>query len=195
MTDKHETLSDAVRAAAQAVVAEIRHLIEVNGRAVVILDAAGVPDEFFELLASASNVNWTQVIVFQGSEYLGVDGASVESRQQHLIAMMVSQTPIIEFYPLRANAANQPAAAVNFKQQVSAKQPDLAVAGFEMFAESTETIGPMVVRRDPDSRRAVIALSPEILIDCPALVAIGNEPIPASVLSHGNCRIFQYVAQ
>lgn len=195
MTDKYETLIEAARAAALAVAAEIRRLIEVNGRAVAILDAAGVPDEFFETLTSASDVNWTQVIVFQGSEYVGVDGASAESRQQHLIAMMVSQTPIIEFYPLRANAANQGAAVVNFTQQVSTKQPDLAVAGFEMFAESTETIGPMVVRRDPDSTRAVIALSPEILVDCPALVAIGNEPIPASVLSHGNSRIFQYVAQ
>ncbi len=194
MTDKYETLTDAARAAALAVVAEIRRVIDVNGRAVVILDAAGVPDEFFETLASASDVNWTQVIVFQGSEYLGVDGASSESVQHLLIATIVSQTPIIEFYALRANAANQPAAAVNFAQKISTKRPDLAVVGFEMLAESAETIGPMAVRRDPDSGRAVIALSPQVLIECPALIAIGNESVPASVLSHANSRVFRYLS-
>ena len=194
MTDKYETLTDAARAAALAVVAEIRRLIDINGRAVVILDGAGVPQQFFQALTSASGVNWTQVIVFQGSEYLGVDGSSSESVQHELIAVMVSQTPIIEFYALRANAANQHAAAVNFTQVLEGKRPDLAVVGFEMFAEAAEMIGPMAIRRDPDSRRALIALTPQILIDCPALVVIGNEPVPPSVLSHTNSQVFQSAA-
>jgi 6-phosphogluconolactonase/glucosamine-6-phosphate isomerase/deaminase len=113
---------------ASIVAVELRRLIAERSRAVLVIEASGLPDDFFDHLVAAENINWTQVIVFLAQERVGFGSDSPNSLRRRLVERLVARVPIVEFYAPRADAPNPEAAFRNFVALFERKQGDLAVA-------------------------------------------------------------------
>ena len=110
------------------VAVELRRLIAERSRAVLVIEASGLPDEFFDLLAGAEEINWTQVIVFLARERIGLGPDAPDSLRRRLLERLIARVPIVEFYAPRADAPNPAAALRNFTALFERKNPDFAVA-------------------------------------------------------------------
>lgn len=118
-------------AAALAVAAEIRRLIAGKGRAVGIFTAAPSQDEFLHELSNIEAVEWTRVIAFHLSEYLGLDEDAPQSLRKYLLDRLVMRVPIVEFHGLRGEAANPEAVRANYASLLKSRPPDFAVLGID----------------------------------------------------------------
>ena len=110
------------------VAVELRRLIAERSRAVLVIEASGLPDEFFDQLAVAEEINWTQVIVFLARERIGLGPDAPDSLRLRLLECLIARVPIVEFYAPRADAPNPAAAFRNFAALFERKKPDFAVA-------------------------------------------------------------------
>jgi hypothetical protein len=140
------TPAEAAKAAAQAVGLRLRDLIASQGRAVVLVDCISRPIDLFAHLIAEIGIDWTQVIVFQASEFVGEASDSRSSCQRFLTEHLISRVPIVTFHPMRANAPNQPAALTNISERLSRMPADVAILSTELFAtlsareDSTEQV-------------------------------------------------------
>ena len=75
---------------ASIVALELRRLIADRSRAVVVIEASGLPDEFFDQLVAADNINWTQVIVFLARERAGLGREAPGSLRSRMIERLDS---------------------------------------------------------------------------------------------------------
>jgi len=117
---------------ASIVALELRRLIAERSRAVVVIEASGLPDEFFDQLVAADNINWTQVIVFLARERAGLGRDAPDSLRSRITERLVARVPIVEFYAPRADAPNPVAALRNFTALFETKKGDFAVASRNM---------------------------------------------------------------
>lgn len=141
----------AARAAAHAVADTLRSLIASNGRAVLLLDCTSKPVEFLMSLTSEKEIDWTQVIVFQASEFPGEPAQSSSSCQHFLTLHLISRVPVVTFHPMRGDAPNLRAALTNLSERLSRVPSDIAFLSTSLFAaltaldSSTEKIARMEV--------------------------------------------------
>jgi glucosamine-6-phosphate deaminase len=116
-------------AAAAAVAAELRSLIEGHGRAVGIFASAPSQNEFLAALVKASGVDWSRVVGFHLDEYLGMNESAPQSFRRFLIDRLVSKVAFAEFHGLRGEAEDGMAESVRYAQALAADPPGFAVLG------------------------------------------------------------------
>src|SRR3954469_11800055 len=116
-------------AAAAAVAAELRRLIEARGRAVGIFASAPSQNEFLAALAAAPGIDWSRVVGFHLDEYLGMDERAPQSFRRFLIDRLVSKVPMAEFHGLRGEAEDGDAEAAHYARLLAEDPPAFAVLG------------------------------------------------------------------
>src|SRR5215212_490825 len=114
-------------AAAGAVAAELRRLIEAQGRAAAVFASAPSQNEFLAGLAAAPGVDWSRVAGFHLDEYLGMDERAPQSFRRFLIDRLVSKVPLKEFHGLRGEAEDGAAESARYAQLLADARPDFAV--------------------------------------------------------------------
>lgn len=125
----YDTRSSMGAAAAKAVAAEIRGLIEARGRAVGIFASAPSQNEFLAALAEAPDLDWSKVVAFHLDEYLGMDDRAPQSFRRFLIDRLVNKVPIGQFHGLRGDANDGVAETKRYSELLSNNPPDFAVLG------------------------------------------------------------------
>jgi glucosamine-6-phosphate deaminase len=125
----YDTRAHMGAAAAQAVAAEIRRLIQEKGRAVGIFASAPSQNEFLASLVEAPQVDWTRVIGFHLDEYLAMDEHAPQSFRKFLIDRLVSKVPMGAFNGLHGEAADAETAGANYARLLAETPPDFAVLG------------------------------------------------------------------
>ncbi|HEY8560338.1 MAG TPA: glucosamine-6-phosphate deaminase [Pyrinomonadaceae bacterium] len=116
-------------AAAGAVAAEIRRLIETRGRAVGIFASAPSQNEFLEALTREENIDWSKVTVFHLDEYLGMNADAPQSFRRFLIDRLADKVPLAAFHGLGGEAPDAEAETARYAALLEAEQPDFAVLG------------------------------------------------------------------
>jgi glucosamine-6-phosphate deaminase len=116
-------------AAAAAVAAEIRRLIEARGRAVGIFASAPSQNEFLAALVQAPGPDWSRVVGFHLDEYLGMDNQAPQSFRRFLIDRLVSKVAFGEFHGLGGDAEDGAAETERYSKLLAANSPDFAVLG------------------------------------------------------------------
>jgi len=192
------TAAQATDAAASAVALELRRLIRERGRAVGIFDGSLLPEKFFSTLTAEPDIEWTQVIVFQAAEFLGIDEQSPRCLRRFLTDHFIMRVPIIEFHAIRGDAANPRAAASNFADRLAAKPADFAVLGVgddgrlgllppkECDSREGESIGIIEVESG-----TALALTASALISCPLLFAVGSGDGHPILGRHPNAHLYK----
>jgi glucosamine-6-phosphate deaminase len=117
------------KAAAAAIAAEIRRVIQEHGRAVVIFASAPSQNEFLENLVAAPDIDWSRVIAFHLDEYLGMDDRAPQSFRRFLIDRLVNKVSLGAFHGLRGEAADGVAEANRYAELLQENPPDFAVLG------------------------------------------------------------------
>lgn len=130
-----ESREEAAYAAAKAVARVLRNLIASRGRAVFLVDCTTAPLEFLTFLVAETEIDWTQVIVFQAAEFVGETPDSIASCQHFLTEHLIARVPVITFHPMRGDAPNPRAAISNLSERLTRMLPDIAVLSTELFAE------------------------------------------------------------
>jgi glucosamine-6-phosphate deaminase len=125
----YDTRAKMGAAAAGAVAAELRRLIEAQGRASAIFASAPSQNEFLAALASAPGVDWSRVVGFHLDEYLGMDERAPQSFRRFLVDRLVGKVPLKEFHGLRGEAADGAAECARYAQLLADQRPDFAVLG------------------------------------------------------------------
>lgn len=123
----YETRNQVALAAAAEVAAELRRLIQTRQRAIGIFTSAKSQTEFLKALVAAPDIEWTSVIAFHPSAYLGLDDEAPQSLRHYLIERLVKRVPLAEFHALRGEAANPKAVCANYAALLAVKPPDFAV--------------------------------------------------------------------
>ena len=116
-------------AAAAAVAAEVRRLIEARGRAVGIFASAPSQNEFLAALVETPGINWSRVVGFHLDEYLGMDDRAPQSFRRFLIDRLVSRVALSEFHGLRGDGEDGTAECKRYSELLAANPPDFAVLG------------------------------------------------------------------
>ena len=116
-------------AAAAAVAAEMRRLIEARGRAVGIFASAPSQNEFLAALVETPGINWSRVVGFHLDEYLGMDDRAPQSFRRFLIDRLVSRVALSEFHGLRGDGEDGTAECERYSELLAANPPDFAVLG------------------------------------------------------------------
>lgn len=114
-------------AAARAVAAEIRRLIDRQGRAAGIFSSALSQNEFLDALATNESIEWTRVIGFHLDEFLGMAEDHPQSHRKYLLDRLVLRVPMAEFHGIRGEAANPEAVCANYAALLKSRSPDFAV--------------------------------------------------------------------
>jgi glucosamine-6-phosphate deaminase len=125
----YDTRARMGAAAASAVAAEIRRLIEARGRAVGIFASAPSQNEFLASLVEAPGVDWSRVVSFHLDEYLGMDDRAPQSFRRFLIDRLVDKVPFGQFNGLRGEAEDGKAESSRYAQALAADPPEFAVLG------------------------------------------------------------------
>ena len=125
----YETRTQMGAAAAVAVAAEVRRLIQERQRAIGIFASAPSQNEFLDALVATPNIEWTSVLAFHLDEYLGLDEEAPQSFRHYLIERLVKRVPLAEFHGLRGEAANPKAVCTNYASLLAFKPPDFAALG------------------------------------------------------------------
>ena len=113
-------------AAGAALAAEMRRLIETQGRAIGMFAAAPSQDETLVALVAAPDITWTSVIAFHLDEYLGLNEDAPQSFRRYLIEHLVMRVPLAEFHGLRGEAANPAAVCQNYARLMEFKCAEFA---------------------------------------------------------------------
>lgn len=116
-------------AAAAAVAAELRRLIESRGRAAGIFASAPSQNEFLAALVEAPGIDWSRVVGFHLDEYLGMDERAPQSFRRFLIDRLVSKVAFGQFNGLRGEAEDGAAESARYAQALAANPPEFAVLG------------------------------------------------------------------
>ena len=171
MNREFDTPEEAAKAAAQVIAQHLIQLIESQGRAVIIIDCASRPRDFFTGLTAREDVDWTQVIVFQASEFLGEGSDSRSSCQRFLTEHLISRVPIVSFYPMRGDAPNPKAAVDNLSNRYQRTPADIAFLSTELLeaVNSEEHTGNLIGDVKLNGRR-MISFSTVALEQCAIFV-------------------------
>ena len=132
-TQVFETCGEAAKAASRAIASLLRHLIEAQGRAVLLLDCTDAPTEFLASIIAEPGIDWTQIIVTQAAEFEGQSAESNESCQRFLNENLISRVPIMTFHAMRGDAPNQQAAKANLSARLSRMPPDVSLISKDLF--------------------------------------------------------------
>lgn len=116
-------------AAAAAVAAELRRLIEARGHAVGIFASAPSQNEFLAELAQSPGIDWPRVIGFHLDEYLGMDDRAPQSFRRFLLDRLVDKVAFGQFNGLRGEAEDGAAESARYAEALAANPPDFAVLG------------------------------------------------------------------
>lgn len=191
----YESRKEMGDAAAWAVAAEIRRLIDRQGRAVGIFSSAASQNEFLDALASNVSIEWTRVIGFHLDEFLGIGEDHLQSHRKYLLDRLVLRVPMAEFHGIRGEAANPEAVCANYAALLKSRSPDFAVleigenGGLAVFDGQEETTAAVsVVELGEASRQrqvsdgvfakfkdvplGAISLTVPILTNCPSLFVL-----------------------
>lgn len=125
----YDTRAKMGMAAAAAVAAELRRLIEARGSAVGIFASAPSQNEFLAELAAAPGIEWPRVVGFHLDEYLGMDERAPQSFRRFLIDRLVSKVAFGEFNGLRGEAADGTAESARYARALAENPPQFAVLG------------------------------------------------------------------
>ncbi|HKQ51938.1 MAG TPA: glucosamine-6-phosphate deaminase [Pyrinomonadaceae bacterium] len=125
----YETRQKMGAAAAETVAAELRRLIEAQGRVAAVFASAPSQNEFLAALTDARDVDWPRVVGFHLDEYLGMDERAPQSFRKFLIDRLVSRVALKEFHGLRGEAEDGAAESARYAQLLAASRPDFAVLG------------------------------------------------------------------
>ncbi len=167
-------------AAATAVAAEIRRLIDERGRAIGLFASATSQNEFLDELVKTSEIEWTRVIGFHLDEYLGMGEDAPQSFRKFLIDRLVKRVPIAEFHGLRGEAANPEAVCVNYAALLDSRPPDFAALGIGEDGRLASIAPPVCAFTDPsvvrivelDGVRRAISLTIPTIMKCVRLFVI-----------------------
>jgi glucosamine-6-phosphate deaminase len=116
-------------AAAAVVAAEIRRLIEEQGRAVGIFASAPSQNEFLAELVEAPGIDWSRVIGFHLDEYLGMDDRAPQSFRRFLLDRLVNKVALRDFHGLRGESGDGAAESARYGKLLAATPPDFGVLG------------------------------------------------------------------
>ncbi len=116
-------------AAASAVAAELRQLVEARGRAETIFASAPSQNEFLATLVALPGVEWSRVTAFHLDEYLGMTDDAPQSFRRFLIDRLVDRTDLGEFHGLRGEAEDAAAECERYAGLLAERDPDFAVLG------------------------------------------------------------------
>jgi glucosamine-6-phosphate deaminase len=116
-------------AAAAVIAAELRGLIQANGKAVAIFASAPSQNEFLAELVESPDIDWPRVIGFHLDEYLGMDERAPQSFRRFLIDRLVSKVPLNEFHGLRGDTDDGAAESERYSQLLATNPPDFGVLG------------------------------------------------------------------
>ncbi len=125
----YDTRAKMGAAAAEAVAAELRRLIEAQGRAAVIFASAPSQNEFLAALVAAHDVDWPRVVGFHLDEYLGMDESAPQSFRRFLVERLAGLVALKEFHGLRGEAEDGEAECERYARLLAAERPDFAVLG------------------------------------------------------------------
>lgn len=116
-------------AAAAIVADEIRQVIDVRGRAAVLLDWSTSLTETFEALAGEEGIDWSRVTVYHAGEYIGVDEKHPQSMRRHLHESLLSKVPVGAFHGIRGEDPNSWGECHRYTGLIRYDQPDFTLLG------------------------------------------------------------------
>ena len=116
-------------AAAAAVSAELRRLLDERGRAVGIFASAPSQNEFLAALTATAGIDWRRVKGFHLDEYAGMAEDAPQSFRRFLRERLVSKVEFGEFNGLRGEAEDLAAEAARYAALLDEDPPDFAVLG------------------------------------------------------------------
>lgn len=151
----YETRDQMGAAAAQALAAELRRLIQARGRAIGFFASAPSQNEMIEALVTAPALEWTSVIAFHLDEYIGLDEEAPASFRRYLIERLVKRVPLAEFHGLRGEAANPAAVAKNYANLLQFKPPEFAALGIGENGHLAFNDPPVCDFNDPEAVKIV----------------------------------------
>ena len=116
-------------AAAAAVSAELRRLLDERGRAVGIFASAPSQNEFLAALAATPGIDWRRVKGFHLDEYAGMREDAPQSFRRFLLERLVNKVEFGEFNGLRGEAEDLTAESARYAALLEQDPPDFAVLG------------------------------------------------------------------
>jgi glucosamine-6-phosphate deaminase len=116
-------------AAAGAVAAEMRRLIDSRGRAVGLFASAVSQSRTLATLHRAMEIDWPCLTVFHLDEYLGFDDHHPQSFRRFLREHLVSRVRLGAFHGLRGEAQDAAAECERYAALLRAAPPDFALLG------------------------------------------------------------------
>jgi glucosamine-6-phosphate deaminase len=117
------------RAAAAVVSAEIRRLVERDGRAAVIFASAPSQNEFLAALRSAPDVPWHKLTAFHLDEYVGVGEDHPASFRRFVKERLLGHVPVAAFHGLDGQAPDLPSECARYAALLQRLRPGLAILG------------------------------------------------------------------
>ena len=151
----YESRQKMGEAAAAAVAAETRRLLDTAGRAAAVFASAPSQNEFLAALASAPGVDWPRVTGFHLDEYLGMDERAPQSFRRFLRDRLLAKVPMGEFHGLRGEADDAEAEAARYAGLLAENPPDFAVLGIGENGHLAFIDPPFCDFDDPASVKAV----------------------------------------
>ena len=116
-------------AAAAAVSAELRRLLDERGRAVGIFASAPSQNEFLAALTSTAGIDWRRVKGFHLDEYAGMAEDAPQSFRRFLLDRLVQKVDFGEFHGLRGEAGDAAAECRRYATLLREDPPAFAVLG------------------------------------------------------------------
>jgi glucosamine-6-phosphate deaminase len=117
------------QAAARAVCAHVRRLVERDRRATVIFASAPSQNEFLAALRADPDVPWAKITAFHLDEYVGIDAAHPASFRRFLKDRLFDHVPVHAFHGLDGRAADLAAECERYAGLLQEEPPGLAVLG------------------------------------------------------------------
>jgi glucosamine-6-phosphate deaminase len=125
----HEDRPGLGRAAARAVSAHVRRLVERDGRAAVIFASAPSQNEFLAALRADPEMPWRKIAAFHLDEYAGVDARHPASFRRFLADRLFDHVPVRVFHGLDGAAASPAAECARYSALLAEERPGLAILG------------------------------------------------------------------
>ena len=193
MNTVFDTCEAAARGAAELIAHCLSKLIEAHGRAVLLIDCTSRPLDLLTELAAQAGVDWTQVIVFQASEFVGETADSKSSCQWFLTEHLISRVPIVTFHPMRGDAPNPPAAVANLTNRYLKTPADVAFLSTELYGAtgSQERSRDLIDHARVDGRQVVAFSWSSLEEDC-SIFVLGDVREELSDKDVGNTHFFTY---
>ncbi len=142
-------------AAARAVSAHVRRLVERDGRAAVIFASAPSQNEFLAALRADPDVPWRRITAFHLDEYAGVDARHPASFRRFLTDRLFDHVPVRAFHGLDGMAENRAAECARYAGLIGEERPGLAILGIGENGHLAFIDPPMCDFDDPSDVRIV----------------------------------------